>query len=257
MYVAGVQLDIVWENKTANHEKVRALVSAAKLPKGALVALPEMFATGFSMNVAEIAQTEQRETETFLAGLAKELGIFVCGGVVVRASDGRGLNQSVTFAPDGALVARYSKIHPISYGGETEQYQGGSEILTYRAGPVDVAPFVCYDLRFPEIFRSAVRKGAQLYTVIANWPEPREAHWLALLKARAIENQAFVIGVNRCGSDPKLAYSGRGQVIDPRGNVLADGGNKEGVFGAEIDLGSLLTYRKEFPALQDLKVTSL
>ena len=82
-----------------------------------------------------------------------------------------------------------------------------------------------------------MKKGAQLYTVIANWPEPREAHWLALLKARAIENQAFVVGVNRCGRDPKLAYSGRGQILDPRGNVLADGGNQEGVFGAEIDLG--------------------
>jgi omega-amidase len=116
-----------------------------------------------------------------------------------------------------------------------------------------VSPFVCYDLRFPEIFRNAIKKGAQVLTVIANWPEPREAHWLALLKARAIENQAFVIGVNRCGRDPKLAYSGRGQVIDPRGNVLADGGNAEGVFGAELDLASLAAYRKDFPALQDMR----
>ncbi|MBI3856611.1 MAG: carbon-nitrogen family hydrolase [Planctomycetes bacterium] len=256
MYVAGVQLDIAWEDKPANHGKVRALVAAAKLPKGALVALPEMFATGFSMNVAEIAQSEKRETEAFLAGLAKEEGIFVCGGVVVRGADGRGLNQSVTFAPDGALIARYSKIHPFSYGGETLQYSAGTKVIGYAAGGIDIAPFVCYDLRFPEIFRHAVKRGAQLYTVIANWPEPREAHWLALLKARAIENQAFVLGVNRCGRDPKLAYSGRGQLLDPRGNVLAEGGNKEGVFGAEIDLASLQAYRKEFPALQDMKFTS-
>ena len=253
MYVAGVQLDIVWENKRANHEKVRALVAAAKLPKGALLALPEMFATGFSMNVAEIAQSEQRETEVFLAGLAKEHGIFVCGGVVVRGADGRGLNQSVTFDPAGVLIARYSKIHPFSYGGETLQYSAGTEVILYGLSDVTVAPFVCYDLRFPEIFRNGAKRGAQLYTVIANWPEPREAHWLALLKARAIENQAFVLGVNRCGRDPKLAYSGRGQLIDPRGNVLADGGNAEGVFGAEIDLASLLAYRKDFPALQDMK----
>lgn len=256
MYVAGVQLDIAWEDREANHAKVCGLVAAANLPKGALVALPEMFATGFSMNVAGIAQSDARETETFLAALAKEHGIFVCGGVVVRPDWGKGLNQSVTFGPDGTLVARYSKIHPFSYGGETEQYSGGGEVLTYRAGPFEVAPFVCYDLRFPEIFRVAVKKGAQLYTVIANWPEPREAHWLALLKARAIENQAFVIGVNRCGRDPKLAYSGRGQILDPRGNVVADGGNREGVFGAEIDLAALQQYRKEFPALNDIKFTS-
>ena len=253
MYLAGVQLDIVWENKRANHEKVRALVGAAELPKRALLALPEMFATGFSMNVAEIAQSEQRETEVFLAGVAKECGIFVCGGVVVRGADGRGLNQSVTFDPAGALLARYSKIHPFSYGGETLQYSAGTDVILYGLGDVTVAPFVCYDLRFPEIFRNGAKRGAQLYTVIANWPEPREAHWLALLKARAIENQAFVLGVNRCGRDPKLAYSGRGQLIDPRGNVLADGGNAECVFGAEIDLASLLAYRKDFPALQDMK----
>jgi predicted amidohydrolase len=253
MYVAGIQLDIVWENKEANHAKARALLAAARPPKGALVALPEMFATGFSMNVAEIAQTDRRETETFLATLAEEFGIFVCGGVVIRRPDGRGLNQSVTFAPDGMLLARYSKIHPFSYGGETEQYAAGTDVITYRLDPFLVAPFVCYDLRFPEIFRHAVKKGVQLYTVIANWPEPREGHWLALLKARAIENQAFVLGVNRCGRDPKLSYSGRGQVVDPRGNILADGGTGEGVFGADIDPASLLSYRKDFPALQDMK----
>jgi len=253
MYVAGVQLDIVWENKEANHAKARSLLAAAKLPKGALVALPEMFATGFSMNVAEIAQTDRRETETFLASVAEEFGIFVCGGVVIRRPDGRGLNQSVTFAPDGMLLARYSKIHPFSYGGETEQYAAGTDVITYRLDPLLVAPFVCYDLRFPEIFRHAVKKGVQLYTVIANWPEPREAHWLALLKARAIENQAFVLGVNRCGRDPKNAYSGRSQILDPRGNVLADAGNAQGVFGVELDPAVLLDSRKAFPALQDMQ----
>jgi omega-amidase len=253
MHVAGVQLDIAWENKAANFAKVRDLVAAAKVPKGSLVVLPEMFATGFSMNVAGIAETVGGPTQLFLARLAKDHGIFVSGGMVIAAPDGRGLNQSVTMDPEGTRIACYSKIHPFSYAGETNHYAPGTETLTYAWGAASVSPFVCYDLRFPEIFRNAARKGAQVLTVIANWPEPREAHWLALLKARAIENQAFVIGVNRCGRDPKLAYSGRGQVIDPRGNVLADGGNGEGVFAAEIDLASLLAYRKDFPALQDMR----
>jgi predicted amidohydrolase len=253
MRAAGVQLDIAWEDRRANLAKVRALVAAAKLPKGALLALPEMFSSGFSMNVAGIAEAEGGETETFLSSLARDHGLFVTGGVVTRAPDGRGLNQSVTFGPDGARLARYSKIHPFSYGGETNHYAAGTEIVTWRWGDVTVAPFVCYDLRFPEIFRAAAKRGAQLFTVIANWPEPREAHWLALLKARAIENQAYVLGVNRCGRDPKLAYSGRGQLIDPRGNVRVDGGNPEGVFGADVDLAALLAYRKDFPALQDMK----
>src|SRR5436190_11988505 len=250
MYVAGIQLDMAWEDKAANAVRVRDLVESANLPKGALVLLPEMFATGFSMDVDAIAGGP---TEEFLSGLAREQGIYLCGGVVTRAPDGRGLNQSVTFGPDGALVARYSKIHPFSYAGETKYYAPGTETLVYRWGEAAVAPFVCYDLRFPEIFRNATKKGAQVLTVIANWPEPREAHWLALLKARAIENQAFAVGVNRCGRDPKLAYAGRGQVIDPRGNVLADGGTLEGVFGADLDLASLLAYRKDFPALQDMR----
>jgi predicted amidohydrolase len=253
MHVAGVQLDIVWEDKSANYDKVRGLVAAAKLPGGALVVLPEMFATGFSMNVAGIAEPPGGPTESFVASLAGEFGVFVCGGVVLGAPDGRGLNQAVTFAPDRELVARYSKIHPFSYGGETKHYAPGTEVITYRIRTVPIAPFVCYDLRFPEIFRSAAKKGAQLLTVIANWPEPREAHWLALLKARAIENQAFVVGVNRCGRDPRLLYPGRGQIIDPRGNILADGGNTEGVFGAELDMAGLISYRKEFPALEDIR----
>ena len=199
MYVAGVQLDIAWEDKVANHAKVRGLVAAAKLPKGALVVLPEMFATGFSMNVAGIAEVPGGMTEAFFASLAMEQGVYVAGGVVVRAPDGRGLNQSLTVGPDGALVARYSKIHPFSYAGETAHYAPGTETLTYPWGGASVSPFVCYDLRFPEIFRSAVRRGAQLYTVIASWPQARIEHWIALLRARpAPEPRRLPAHLRRC-----------------------------------------------------------
>ena len=249
MKVLGVQLDIAWEDPEANFSTVRALLAAARPPAGALVVLPEMFSSGFSMDVDRAAGGG---AEGFVEGLARELGVTVVAGVVSRSKDGRGLNQAFVAAPSGPL-ARYSKIHPFSFAGETRHYASGKEVAVFRWGEVAVCPFVCYDLRFPEVFREGVRKGAQLYAVIANWPEAREAHWLALLKARAIENQAFVVGVNRCGRDPKLAYSGRGQVIDPRGNVLADGGNAEGVFGADVDLAALLRYRSEFPALSDMK----
>jgi predicted amidohydrolase len=117
---------------------------------------------------------------------------------------------------------------------------------------VKVAPFVCYDLRFPEVFRSAVRKGAQVMAVIANWPAKRVEHWVTLLKARAIENQAYVIGVNRVGTDPKLTYPGRSLIVDPHGNVLADGGDKEAVIRAEIDAGVVDAWRRDFPALRDM-----
>ena len=252
MHVAGVQLDIAWENKRANHDRVRTLV--AGVPKGALIVLPEMFSTGFSMNVPGIAEGEARETETFLASLAREREAYVLGGVVTARTDGKGLNQALVLDPQGKELVRYTKIHPFSFAGETNHYAQGTGVLLFPLGGFTVAPFVCYDLRFPEIFRNAVRRGAQLFTVIANWPAPREAHWVALLKARAIENQAYVVGVNRCGKDPKLAYSGRSLIVDPKGEVLADAGNSEGVIAADLDVAPLLEYRKTFPALDDMKL---
>jgi omega-amidase len=116
-----------------------------------------------------------------------------------------------------------------------------------------VAPFICYDLRFPEAFRVATRRGAQVLAVIANWPAAREGHWMTLLRARAIENQTFVIGVNRCGTDPNHTYSGRSQIIDPRGEILADAGSTEGLIHGRLDLQLLTAYRNEFPALRDMR----
>jgi omega-amidase len=251
MRVAGLQLDIAWEDRAANLAKARRLAEGATLPARSLLVLPEMFSSGFSMNVDRAA--ESGEVSAALGSLAKDLGLFVLGGVVTKAADGRGRNQAAAFGPDGRELVRYTKIHPFSFAGETDHYAPGTEVLHFDWDGVAVCPFVCYDLRFPEIFREGVRKGAQLYAVIANWPQPREEHWMTLLRARAIENQAYVVGVNRCGKDPKLAYSGRSLVVDPKGVVIADAGNAEGVFGADVDLPALLDYRKQFPALKDMK----
>ena len=252
MRVYGVQIDIVWEDKAANHAKVRALLERANPQSRSLIVLPEMFSTGFSMNVAEIAEGEARETETFLSAIAAAYGVYLLGGVVTAGADGRGRNEAVLYGIDGGEIMRYSKIHPFSYGTETEHYGAGDQVLLARLPGMTLAPFVCYDLRFPEVFRIGARGGAQLYAVIANWPKPRQAHWLALLKARAIENQAYVIGVNRCGRDPKLAYSGRSQILNPHGEVMADAGEDEGVITVDLNLDALTTYRQEFPALADL-----
>ncbi|MGE5611551.1 MAG: nitrilase-related carbon-nitrogen hydrolase [Bacillota bacterium] len=175
------------------------------------------------------------------------------GGVVTTAADGRGRNEAVVFSPEGEEVACYQKIHPFTFGGEANHYAAGSEIVTFRWGAFTVCPFVCYDLRFPEVFRLAVRRGADLFAVIANWPASREHHWLTLLQARAIENQAYVVGVNRCGRGNVLAYSGRSVIIDPRGRIVADAGNGEGVVHAAVDAESLRNYREAFPALRDMR----
>ena len=211
-----------------------------------------MWATGFSMNVAEVTETSDGETEAFLSALAQEYRLGLLGGIVTTGADGMGRNEAVLFGMDGQEVARYTKIHPFSYGQETRHYGRGSEISVFEWQGFSVAQFICYDLRFPEVFRRTARLGAEVFCVIANWPEARVDHWMTLLKARAIENQAYVVGVNRCGNDPSLHYPGRSLIFGPRGEVLADGGAEEGLLSARLDREALLTYRREFPALQDI-----
>ncbi len=253
MQVIACQTDIIWEDKRANHDKVRRMLADIAIEPGALIVLPEMFATGFSMNVASIAEGESRETERFLAALAQEKQAYVVGGVVNQSPNGMGRNEAVVFSPDGVEAARYHKIHPFSYGREIEFYEGGDAVVTFDWRGVTVAPFVCYDLRFPEVFRHAVLRGAKVMLVIACWPTAREAHWVKLLQARAIENICYIVAVNRCGQDPKLEYPGRSMIIDLKGDILADAGHEETVISEKLTMPSVETYRNQFPALKDIR----
>jgi predicted amidohydrolase len=247
-----VQHDIVWENKAANHTRVRALLERAEPAAGSLIILPEMFSTGFSMNVAATNDSVARETQLFLAALAQQFNAYVLGGVVTEGAQGKGRNECVIYTPQGEELARYCKIRPFTLGGEADNYEAGQGTVVFRLNDFTVAPFICYDLRFPEIFRAAARRGAQLYTVIASWPARRVDHWTALLKARAIENQAYVIGVNRCGQDPYLSYTGSSVIFDPSGKVIAEASDQEGALSAELSLPDLLEYRRMLPFLADL-----
>ena len=253
MHVVACQWDLAWEDKPANFERVRMLLGQSPIAPGSVIVLPEMFATGFSMNVAAIAEEPLGATATFLSALASERSSYVIGGIVSRGTDGWGRNEALVVSPDGKPIARYHKLHPFSLGGESRHYAAGEGLTLFDFGPLRVAVFICYDLRFPEVFRLATRQGAQAFVVIANWPVAREHHWTTLLQARAIENQAYVIGVNRIGSDPHLAYGGRSLIIDPRGQVVSDGGNGEGTIEATLDLPALLEYRRQFPAIADLR----
>jgi predicted amidohydrolase len=254
MEVLGLQFDIAWENKSANFQSVRRLAAAAAPVKNSLVVLPEMFATGFSMNVDAVAETPGGETEKFLSDTAREFGICLIGGAAMRGRDGRARNKALVFSPAGELLAFYAKMQPFVPGGEAEHYVAGERPVTVRWDNAVVSPFVCYDLRFPEIFReAAVAHRPELFVVIASWPEKRIAHWSALLKARAIENQAYVIGVNRIGKDPYYTYSGQSQIVDPQGEVLASAGAREACIRARLDLDNLRKYREGLPFLNDMK----
>ncbi|MGH8021112.1 MAG: nitrilase-related carbon-nitrogen hydrolase [Opitutaceae bacterium] len=253
MEVVALQYDIAWENRPENAAIIHRMLTEASPGPGALIVLPEMGLTGFSMAPDKVADGPARETERILRTLARAHRAHVLGGLVTRAPDGRGRNEALLAGPTGEVVARYSKIHPFSPAGEHRRYEAGKEVVVAACGAFQLAPFVCYDLRFPEIFRTAARRGATLIAVIANWPETRHAHWRTLLQARAIENQCWVVGVNRCGRDPKFNYPGGSLVIDPFGTVVAAAGEGEHALRASLDPAAVARFRKDLPALADLK----
>lgn len=255
MEVIAVQLDIQWENKRVNFDRVRHLLGQAAPPPGALVALPEMFATGFSMNAEQIAEPYGGPTELFLAEVAKQYQVYMLGGAAMRGREGKARNKALVFSPAGELVSYYAKMRLFTPGAEHKHYGPGTRPTVFRCGDCGVAPFVCYDLRFPELFREAAAASApEAYVVIANWPEKRIAHWARLLQSRAIENQAYVIGVNRVGRDPFYTYSGRSLIIDSNGEILADAGSAETFIRARLDLATIRKYREGLPFLKDLKL---
>ncbi len=253
MRVIGCQLDIVWEDKEANFAAVRRMLAPVQSASPTLIVLPEMFATGFSMRVDHIAEDTGGKSEQFLARLAIEQKAFVLAGVTGKQVDGRGRNEAVLFDPSGHKLISYTKINPFSLGGEAKHYVRGEDVQLAAVGAWRLAPFVCYDLRFPEIFRRGAQLGANLAVVIANWPVARIEHWTALLAARAIENQCYVIGINRTGIDPHLVYNGRSAIFDWHGRPVAQLGDEVGLVTAELDLAGLTHYRQQFPFLADLR----
>jgi predicted amidohydrolase len=251
----GIQCDITWENKPANFKTVHRLLEQTAPARNSLVVLPEMFATGFTMNTTGMAEAYGGETEQFLARTAKEFGIYLVAGAALRGRDGLSRNKSLVFSPAGELLAYYAKMRPFTPGGEAQHYTAGERVAIFRWAACTVAPFICYDLRFPELFRdAAAAHRPELFAVIASWPSKRIEHWVKLLQARAIENQAYVIGVNRVGTDPYHTYTGRSLIVDPSGVVLADAGEGEGVMRTELDLDSVHKYREGLPILADLRL---
>ena len=246
-----VQLDIAWEDPGVNRERIESLLERVEIRPGDLVVLPEMAFTGFSLDVARTV-SDAAAGEGFLRDLARRRSCTVVGGLVAPVG-GRATNQALALGPDGTLLARYSKLQPFSLGGEATAHVAGEEIVDFAWAGLRVAPFICYDLRFPEHFRCAAAHGAEMFVVIANWPARRIDHWTTLLQARAIENQATVVGVNRCGTDPNFPYNGRSVVVSPHGHVVTDAGEVEGVVSVAIDPEEIRQWRRDFPALSDIR----
>jgi omega-amidase len=253
--IAAVQHDIVWNDRDANFERLAPTIAGAVASGAGLVLLTETFSTGFGFDDPDfITEPEGGPSSQFLAGQAAEHGVWVGGSCPeVRADneadDARPSNSFVLAGPDGTQH-RYRKVHPFSHADEQKYVRAGDELVTVDVAGFRVSMFVCYDLRFADEFWQ-LAAGTDLYLVPANWPAKRREHWTALLRARAIENQAYVVGVNRVGEGSGLAYSGDSRIIDPLGQVLAAASHTETVLMADLSTGTVESTRTHFRFLPD------
>lgn len=248
MIISALELDIAWEDPQENFDRVAALMELPRHAGSRLVVLPEMFATGFSMDGAKVAARGD-EVAGFLSELARRHGLFVLGGFAEPGED-RPHNAAALFDPGGHELFRYRKIHPFSLGGEDRSFAAGDRIVSADVEGVRVTPFICYDLRFPEPFRAAAER-TDLFCVIANWPSERRFAWRQLLVARAIENQCWVLGVNRVGEGGGLVYVGDSALIDPQGHDRTVVSGRAQVLMGDVRVDEVVDARRRFGFLAD------
>lgn len=260
--VYGIQFDIVWEDQAANHRRVGKILEEVRPVEGSLVVLPELFDVGFSLNTDAMSEEATGgASEAWCSATAKRFGIFLQGASIrmdgggdLGVGTGKATNNAVVFDSAGEMVCRYAKAFPFSGGDEPSKYRGGDLIATFDWQGIRVCPLICYDLRFPELWRlAAIDLGAEMFTCGASWPAVRQAHWSALLNARAIENQAWVVGVNRVGNDINLSYVGGSKLVGPRGEVVDEAGDGFRVLEGEVDGEAVRVWRSEFCALRDVR----
>ena len=249
MKVAAVQHDIVWLDREANFARLSPMVADAADQGAGLILLSETFSTGFATDGSKVAEPPDGPSERFLRDQALAHDAWV-GGTFPQSGDGPlPYNTFVLAGPDGT-VHRYRKIHRFGYGGEDEVFDAGDRLVTVEVDGLRVSLFVCYDLRFADEFWQ-LAPATDVYLVPANWPAARSAHWRQLLIARAIENQAYVVGCNRVGTGGRLVYQGDSCIIDPLGETLADGREVETLVTAEVSAAEVAAVRERFPFLAD------
>lgn len=237
MRVALGQLDMVWEDKERSFLKAEAMIEEAAGAGCDIIVFPEMAFTGYSMNLEEIGEDISDSRTVGWAkeqALAQHIAVAFGWAALGKESGSKGTNRFTLVDKNGDIAADYAKLHPFTYGREREFYEKGTEIVTVPFLGRTISLFICYDLRFPEIFQIAAGK-ADIMFVIANWPSIRSSHWQTLLRARAIETQSYVVGVNCVGERDGMEYSGDSMAVDAIGNILGKISNREGVLVCDLD----------------------
>lgn len=222
-----------------------------------LVVLPELWAHGAwaTDSWSLTAEGIDGPVVSALCAAAQAAGVHLHGGSILERADGQLYNTAILIGPDGTLQGQYRKIHRFGFDtGEAAVLAPGTKLTTWTlpAGVAGVA--TCYDLRFPELFRGLVDAGAKVFLIASSWPQRRVAHWRLLTRARAVENLAFLVATDACGTQCGVVQAGESLVVDPWGEVLAEGGRTETVLDVEIDLARVDAVRTEFPALRDRRL---
>ncbi len=252
MKLGLVQYSPVWEDKEANKQKIITLLKE-EMNDFDLLIFPEMTLTGFTMKSKKFAEKPKGESFKFFRSIAKDYKVHVMAGII-ESPKKKIYNTLIHISPKGKLVSSYRKIHPFSYAKEDKFYNKGSKQVITKIGEWKIGLSICYDLRFPELYRYYAKKRVHLIINIANWPDTRIEHWHTLLKARAIENQCYVAGVNRVGDAPKLHYNGMSGVFDPLGRTVDIVENEERIIFAEIHKAEVEDVRKTLPFLEDIRL---
>lgn len=247
--ITGIaQIDIAWEDSYKNMKKVEELVNKASENKVELILFPEMALTGFTMDINKLSLS-QEQIISWIKQVAINNNINIGLGFAIKV-DEKGKNKYVIVSKEGKVLTLYTKIHPFSYSKEDDKYYSGNEICICKIKEFQITPFICYDLRFPEIFQIA-SKESQIITVAASWPKSREQHWITLLKARAIENQCYIIGINRVGLGDDLQYSGASIFVSPSGEILNEINSEEMLIIQDLRMKEITQVKDSFDIKKD------
>jgi predicted amidohydrolase len=247
--IALASLDQRWLDKDANYSRCETLAAEARATGAALVVFPELTLTGFSMDAVAEPPTASPSIARF-AALATRQSISIVFGVALVAQ-GRAENTLVCVSATGEEIARYAKIHPFSYAGEDRHFASGDRLAFARIADCTMGFSICYDLRFPELF-GALAADCDVLLNIANWPASRSSHWTTLLRARAIDNQAFVVGVNRTGTDGNgLSYDRNSMIVGPAGDICQPVHSSGELDVFDIDAAEVHVWRARFPVRRD------
>jgi omega-amidase len=250
--ITCLQMDIAFGDPNKNYRNAEKLIEEAMKEQPDIIVFPELWTTGYDLTrLEQIADKDAVTTIRFLKDAARKYQVHFVGGSVANQGETGVKNTLLIINKKGELVHSYSKLHLFRLMDEHLYLEAGEQEGLFELEGLTFSGVICYDIRFPEWIRTHTAKGAEALFVVAEWPAARLSHWRALLIARAIENQCFVIACNRSGSDPNNEFAGHSMIIDPWGEVIAEAGAKEEILSAEIKLNLVKDIRKQIPIFED------